>query len=514
MIKKTFYIALFIVTTAGVFSGLLFGSSQVIAFFRSGADQSQMLLLSGEQLNDYYQPKVTWAADHSAEGREMEPGTRTKITADYVAGHYYQFLSTNDGRAQGLKDYFTNKSREKLIRLAGNQESQSTSHKATTIEHQMTLKFYAEDGTLAVLNDVVITYNELGKSGETLIQYYDTSSYEVMLLLEDNFWRVRHKVRVNETGSFDFPQSKSEKSIRGGQFTYGQDSSFQLKCMNYYPKDFPWEAMWSNFDSLDLQSDFQEISEMGFNSLRIFIPYKEFGGAKVDARHLSDLQQLLTVAEQYDLKVIVTLFDFFLGYSMEQWTLADRHAEQIVMAMKDHPALFGWDIKNEPDLDFETSEEHQVISWLDFMIKRVKTYDPDHFVTIGWSQPEMHETLSDQVDFISFHYYRPTTDLINIQSVKPVMLGETGMHSFSAWWFPFSKTQEEQAQYIDEVLKIIADKHWSYGLWTLYDFPQVPSNVAGSAPWKKAPQKSMGLIQVDGTKKSAYDIIRKFNNTH
>jgi hypothetical protein len=36
--------------------------------------------------------------------------------------------------------------------------------------------------------------------------------------------------------------------------------------------------------------------------------------------------------------------------------------------------------------------------------------------------------------------------------------------------------------------------------WTLYDFPQVPSQVAGKWPGKKIRQKKFGFIDVKGKK--------------
>jgi hypothetical protein len=34
--------------------------------------------------------------------------------------------------------------------------------------------------------------------------------------------------------------------------------------------------------------------------------------------------------------------------------------------------------------------------------------------------------------------------------------------------------------------------------WTLYDYPEVPWQVAGRAPWKRNPQRQFGLLDVEG----------------
>ena len=85
---------------------------------------------------------------------------------------------------------------------------------------------------------------------------------------------------------------------------------------------------------------------------------------------------------------MVTLFDFYGDYNVLNWTLTHRHAEQIVSTFKDHNAILAWDIKNEPDLDFDSRHKETVIAWLNQMIQEIKKFDPNHFVTIGWSSPE------------------------------------------------------------------------------------------------------------------------------
>ncbi len=100
------------------------------------------------------------------------------------------------------------------------------------------------------------------------------------------------------------------------------------------------------------------------------------------------------------------MFDFYGNYELKDWTLTQRHAQTIVTAFKDHRALFGWDIKNEPDLDFESRTQENVLAWLEEMIIRIRSWDPKHPVTIGWSSAEAAQNLGEQVNFVSFHYYQ------------------------------------------------------------------------------------------------------------
>ncbi|MEL7148018.1 MAG: cellulase family glycosylhydrolase, partial [Bacteroidota bacterium] len=210
------------------------------------------------------------------------------------------------------------------------------------------------------------------------------------------------------------------------------------------------------------------------------------------------------------------LFDFFLGYRVDTWTLSDQHLRQVVNGVKDHPALFAWDLKNEPDLDFEQSGELEVVEWLRFIAQRLKTYDAEHLITIGWSQPEYASKLSDLMDFLSFHFYREPAVLTEFlaepsNADKPLFVGEMGIHSFNGWWFPFRKSQADQQEYVASLLEVIKEHEISYGFWTLYDFRQVPSNVAGKLPWRKNPQKHFGLIDTKGREKEVYNTILDYN---
>jgi len=479
----------------GVLMTVVFGFSQALVFFKTGAAKETMLLLTSKHIKTVYQPKVFWLDEQLAEGREFEKATKTKV----------------------LEDYFTDKAREALLEVNQYYEQNDQSVSGTTISHEVRPRFYAEDGTLVVLSDQVISYNKLTENGVSL-SYYDTARYQVMLLLEDNYWRIRHKVKSEKKPRIT--EEKEEESntykISGNRFL-AAGQPFSLKCINYYPSENPWMDMWENFDSAVIKKDLERIKKMDFNAIRIFVPFEQFGKGQVVESRLEQLNELLSITDSLDIKVIVTLFDFFLDYQVEKWTVSDRHAEQLIKSVMVHPSLFAWDVKNEPDLDFDSFGKEEVEAWLYFMIRRIKAYDPIHFVTVGWSQPEVSQDLLSEVDFTSFHFYREPGELSDYlanstPTGKPVFLGETGMHSYESWWFPFSKSEEEQSQYVSDVLKIVTENQLNYGLWTLYDFKRVPSNVAGKAPWKKLPQKRYGMIDHKGREKKIYNIIVNYNS--
>ncbi|MFK8058769.1 MAG: glycoside hydrolase family 2 TIM barrel-domain containing protein, partial [Polaribacter sp.] len=214
------------------------------------------------------------------------------------------------------------------------------------------------------------------------------------------------------------------------------------------------------------------------------------------------------------LKVVVTLFDFYGNYNLLDWTLNHRHAEKIVEKFKNHKAILAWDVKNEPNLDFDSRGKENVTVWLSFMIDLIKSIDTKHPVTIGWSNIKSATILKEKVDFVSFHYYE---DIENFESEylalkskikdKPIILQEFGVSSYGGLWRPFVSSNEDQANYHQEIQKVLTKNSIPFMSWTLYDFDKIPKEVLGRLPWRTNPQKKFGFISSTGIKKPAFKYI-------
>ena len=286
------------------------------------------------------------------------------------------------------------------------------------------------------------------------------------------------------------------------------------KGVNYYPKDSPWAMFGNNFNEEIVDKDFDILQKMGLNTVRIFVPYEDFGKAKVDEQMLDQLSRTLDHASAHDLKVIVTLFDFYGDYDIRDWTLTHRHAEEIVMALKDHEALLAWDIKNEPDLDFESRGQEVVLAWLDQLVLFVKQWDKNHPVTIGWSNPDVAIQLSKEVDFVSFHYYKEASQfkvtfdkLQNSIPDKVLVLQEYGYSSYNGIWNGYQGDQKDQASYYKQMQTILDKEHIPFLFWTMYDFEEVPTTVVGSLPWRRERQKYFGFLDSEGEAKPSFSSL-------
>ncbi|MBU2938181.1 cellulase family glycosylhydrolase [Lacinutrix sp. C3R15] len=495
-ILRTILISSYIMIVALIISGI----SALFSYLNTGADRSTMLHTEIQKI-EQYAPKLIWEPLNN-EGRPMDNENLNALQNDYLDAWYVKQVAYKTNKTAGIKDYYTDSARENLYAFIALNKAENTTIEATTLNHNPTLEFFSEDGQLAVVTDKdVVEYKRIFKAEKLVLETTETSTYKMVFLLEDGFWRIRHLVK------------ESSKPFKP-KTTKIETDSLIIKGINYYPKATPWNMFGDAFAKDIIANDFKIIKDAGLNSVRIFVQYDDFGKAAVNPKKLDKLKQTLDAAEEQNLKVVLTLFDFYGDYSVMNWTLNQRHAETIVSTFKDHNAIIAWDIKNEPNLDFDSRGKENVIAWLDNMIDLVKSVDTVHPVTIGWSNTQSAAILKDKVDMVSFHYYEALEHLdAAIKTMKtqipdkPLVLQEFGISSYGGFWKPFGSSEEDQANYHKKIQEIIAANKLQFMSWTLYDFVDVPKAVVGSRPWRRNTQKHFGFIDKNGTKKASFKYI-------
>ena len=505
-INKNILRSLLILSFIALNALIIFGISALFTYLNTGADRSKMLHTEIKKV-DQYLPKMDWASLKN-EGRPISEQTLIEIENDYLDAWYVKHIAYKTNQKAGIKDYYTENARKNIYQYVDLNKKENVTVESTTLNHNPTLEFYSEDGQLAVLTDEnVKEYKRIYKENNLILEANESATYKVILLLEDGFWRIRHMVKEDIIKSDTIDVNK----VSDFNETYQN-----LKGINYYPQKTPWDMFGDKFDIDVISKDLKLISKTGLNSIRIFVPYEDFGKAHVKPEKLEKLKQVMDAADSNQLKVMVTLFDFYGDYSVLDWTLNQRHAETIVSQFKNHNALLAWDIKNEPNLDFESRKETKVISWLKHMIQLVKSIDQNHPVTIGWSDAESANILKDELDFISFHYYQKIDNLESIyQSLKteiptkPVVITEFGKSSYSGLWNLYSGSEKDQADYYQTIQNIFSKNNMSFMSWTLYDFSEIPKEVVGRLPWRKEAQKHFGFISENGETKPAFKYIFK-----
>ena len=116
-----------------------------------------------------------------------------------------------------------------------------------------------------------------------------------------------------------------------------------LAGLNYYPQDSPWDTFGENFDRDQITADFKIIKDLDLNTIRIFLSYEDFKIGEDSSIKMDRLKILLDQAEKADLQVMVTLFDFYGDYGIQDWTLTNAYLKNIVYQIKDHPAVYAWE---------------------------------------------------------------------------------------------------------------------------------------------------------------------------
>ncbi len=511
-INKNIYRSLLVISFIVINALIIFGISEVLSYFKTGATRSAMLRLEVKN-KDTYLPKVYWGSLENP-GRPIETQTLQEIQEDYLDSWYIRNVAYKTNDSIGVKDFYTDSTRINLYNYIRFNKKNNINIEATSISHNPEIEFYSADGQLVVFTDKKVKEFERILHKDRLVsEHISTSDYRVMMLFEDGFWRIRHLVKNPSTSIDTIPQPTPFLQIKGGRI-YENDALFHIKGINYYPQKNPWDLFGDQFDEKVIDNDFKLISDAKLNTVRIFIQYEDFGKADVKASKLEKLKKILDKAEANNLKVIITLFDFYGDYSILDWTLTHRHAEKIVTAMKDHRAILAWDLKNEPDLDFKTRRKETVLAWLKEMAWQIRSFDPNHLITVGWFDSDAAALLKDEVDFISYHFYGAASNFEkkylklkqNIPD-KPLILQEFGLSSYNGLWNLYGSSEKDQATYHERMQAVIKKNNVQFVSWTLYDFNEIPKAVIGRLPWRKNKQKYFGFIDIYGNKKPSFKHI-------
>jgi endo-1,4-beta-mannosidase len=250
---------------------------------------------------------------------------------------------------------------------------------------------------------------------------------------------------------------------------------------------------------------------LGLDSVRVFVPFHDFGGEIPKEEKLLKLERLLDLANEQKLRVVITLFDGRVDHRPARWPGDEFHLQTVIARLRSHPALAMWDVKNQPELDDGVyASKLEVRAWLAHMISTVRSLDPNTPITIGWATAEnaADRGMSELVDVVSFHWYQPIKGLRTaIKTVRatalgrPIVISEYGLPTWNSM-FPGGHTEPEQAAYYADLLTIAAAEGVNSAMaWTLHDlkFARDESKL----PWNVGPQTNLGILRADGSPKPA-----------
>ena len=215
-----------------------------------------------------------------------------------------------------------------------------------------------------------------------------------------------------------------------------------LLGVNYWPrrKAMYW---WADFDAGEVREEFAMIRDLGLTHARFFLLWESFQPTPtaVSPTALRDLRTVCDIAAETGLKLQPT---FFTGHmSGPNWapdwlldpntplrkgerqlvsltrpasskqTIYNVYTEPFVTAaedlllrsvcgeLKDHPAIWGWSLGNEPDLFCRPPTAADGRPWVRDRVATIKAADPNHMALIGLHMASLDADVGLRVDDIA-----------------------------------------------------------------------------------------------------------------
>ena len=186
----------------------------------------------------------------------------------------------------------------------------------------------------------------------------------------------------------------------------------KLKGTNFYPKDRPWADMWKKWNGPETRADLSRAREIGVNSVRILVPYKPVNGwtnkdsGAVTPEYLDRLRQMVQLAGELDMKVIIALFDFYdpeddrrSGMQASETEARNlRYLRDIVPTFANDDRVLAWDLHNEPEhykTWLEEKKPQVTIAWMARMAAEIRRLDSNHLLTVGMADYKNLFTADD-----------------------------------------------------------------------------------------------------------------------
>jgi endo-1,4-beta-mannosidase len=219
--------------------------------------------------------------------------------------------------------------------------------------------------------------------------------------------------------------------------------------INYWPvaSAMTW---WRRFDAAEVGRDFARLREAGFDSVRVFLLWEDFQPApdQVSYETLARLVAVADIAARNELAIVPTLFtghmsgvNWIPGWALEDGDAPSRFrivsggrvvraqlknwfsdeavrtaqahlAREVAAALRDHPALWAYDLGNENSNCVVPPSRELGIAWLEVMASAIKSVDASHPITIGLHMEDLEEDrhlgpreAARVCDFLCMHGY-------------------------------------------------------------------------------------------------------------
>ena len=301
------------------------------------------------------------------------------------------------------------------------------------------------------------------------------SSWTYAIELED--------IRVSDEGTHFVGDASGKRFVAWG-VNYDHDSSGRLL-------DEYWIGEWDT-----VVEDFREIKELGANCVRIHLQVGKFMDApdKPNEMVLDRLKQLVKLAEEIGIYLDVTgLACYHKGNipvwydelkEQDRWAVQGVFWEAVARTCKNSPAIFCYDLMNEPilpgkepatewlagelggkyfvqrlTLDLKGRSPNQVAeAWCRKLTRAIRSHDDRHMITVGvipWvfvfggGNPLFYSpSVGRELDFVAVHFY-PEKGEID-KAIKALNAYELGKPLVVEEMFPLKCTENELAEFVEK----------------------------------------------------------------
>lgn len=312
------------------------------------------------------------------------------------------------------------------------------------------------------------------------------SRWLTLLLISLSFASVSlaaplERIRVSDDGTH-FVGAESGSRIVIWGVNYDHDTEGKLL------EDY-WHDQWDT-----VAADFREIKALGCNAVRIHLQLNRFmqSAAEANPKNLQQLARLVKLAEETELYLDLTGLGCYHKQDTPEWydaldeaarwDVQARFWREIAAVCKHSPAIYCYDLMNEPilpgkepttewlggelggkyfvqriSLELKDRTREQVAAaWVKKLCEAIREVDDQHLITVGvipWAQvfkgakplfysPEVGEPL----DFVSVHFYpkkdeqEATLAALKVYEIgKPLVIEEI---------FPLQAGQEQTEEFI------------------------------------------------------------------
>lgn len=364
-----------------------------------------------------------------------------------------------------------------------------------------------------------------------------------------------------------------------------------LLGVNYWPrrKAMYW---WADFDAGEVREEFAIIRDLGLTHVRIFLLWESFQPAldRISADAVRDLRTVCDIAAELGLRIQVT---FFTGHmSGPNWAphwlidrsrslkqgdrqivglsnhrgetspihdiyvtpfvveAEDRLLGAVCSELKDHPAVWAWNLGNEPDLFCRPADPVTGRTWVRDRTAVIKSIDPNRPVLIGLHSANLEADvgfrlgdIAAETDISVMHGYSIYSHLARVPldpdfvpftaalaatlAGRPVLYEEFGINTRSpdgpsGWqdlllWGgrarrAYFAAEDDAAAYVQAVLpRLVRVGSLGAFVWCFADYHP---DLWGLPPCDyQVYERFFGLLRPDGSLKPTAHVIRDFART-